>query len=163
MRLVFALAAALCLAAPAAAFDLTGTWVGKQTCGAFDGTTTKFKIPDSQLQITQVGSDIVMSVDGMEFYNAVGIDDTANPDRGHTYFAHCGTSSVPGSGGKDFDETGSATVKVKSNGDGTLKASSTFFNNTPEVAVCRWSYRRTSTTDPALVSPCAATTLVQPQ
>jgi len=155
MRPSFALVAALALAAPAAAFDLTGTWEGKQTCGDFNGTAAKFTVPSSTIQITQVGTAIVMLVDGADYYNGVGIDATAKPETGRTYFVHCGTSDVPGNGVDGFDETGSASVKTKDNGSGSLKGGSTFYNNNVDVGVCKWTYKRTSTTNPNLTSPCA--------
>jgi len=158
MRIRMALGVALALAAPAGAFDLTGTWTGKQTCGDFDGVATKF-IPEgtATIQITQTGTAIVILVNNEDYYNGVGIDGTAKPETGRAYFVHCGTSDVPGAAGVGgFDETGSASVKTsESRGTGSFKGGSTFFSNEGRTGVCKWSYKRTSSTDPLLVSPCA--------
>jgi hypothetical protein len=152
MRLWLALAVAAVLAPPAAAFDLTGTWTGKQTCkGSSVGQKIKFSFP-SELLITQTGTDIVIHVvsdSGTDVYQSVAIDDLLKPENGAAYFVHCGTTDIPETG-DEFDENGRATVKTKATGTGSFKGTSTFFNNEPEVASCKWSYKRTNPTDPAV-------------
>jgi hypothetical protein len=138
------------LSQPAAAFDLTGTWVGKQTCKSADGTRFSFKIP-STLLISQNGSEIAMHVvteGGTDVYNGVGIDLADKPEGGDAYFVHCSTSDVPGTGADAFDEAGRATVKAKETGSGSFKATSTYFNTVPETGTCKWSYLRTDVVDP---------------
>ena len=145
------LAALLALAAPSAAFDLTGTWAGKQTCRGFDGAGFSFKIAESTLEIAQSGNDIALQVltsGTPDVYRGVGIDDVRNAERGQLYFVHCGTSDVPGNGVDNFDETGIASVKTRSNGSGSLRGFSTFFNTAPEFANCKWRYKRISTAAP---------------
>jgi hypothetical protein len=148
--LPLALAAAL-VAQPAAAFDLTGTWEGKQTCsGSSAGEKFSFSIP-STLLITQTGTALnihVVSESGTDVYQGFGVDSVANPLNGDAYFVHCGTSDVPETG-DDFDESGRATVKTKEETvGGAFKGTSAFFNAAPEVASCRWSYKRTDAADP---------------
>lgn len=152
-RSLLALAAALAFAAPAAAFDATGTWLGKQTCRGFDGQAFSFKIAESTLEIAQTGSDLqlqVVTTQGTDVYRGVAIDTAGKPEQGSFYYVHCGTSDVPGSGADSFDETGIASVKTKDSGSGKLKALSTYFNTEPEFAHCKWSYKRTSTTAPVV-------------
>lgn len=145
--------AAACLAQPAAAFDLTGTWEGKQTCsGSSAGEKFSFSIP-STLLISQTDTTFnihVVSDSGTDVYRGVGIDSVAKPVNGDAYFVHCGTTDEPETG-DDFDESGRATVKTKEEtGVGAFKGTSAFFNAEPEVASCRWSYKRIEATDPAV-------------
>jgi hypothetical protein len=153
LRSWLAFTVAAVLAQPAAAFDLTGTWTGKQTCkGSSAGQKINFSF-QSELLITQTGTDLnihVVSDSGTDIYQSVAIDDLAKPENGAVYFVHCGTTDIPETG-DDFDESGRATVKTKeARGTGSLKGTSSFFNNEPEVASCKWSYKRTTTTDPAV-------------
>jgi hypothetical protein len=153
MRLWLALVAAAALAQPAAAFDLTGTWTGKQTCkGSSVGEKIKFSFA-SELLITQTGGDLVIHVvsdSGTDVYQGAAIDDLVKPQNGAVYFVHCGTTDIPETGDQ-FDENGRASVKTKeAAGTGSLKGTSTFFNNEPEVASCKWSYKRTNATDPVV-------------
>lgn len=144
---------ALVLSGPAAAFDATGTWIGKQTCHGFDGAGFSFKLTESTLEIMQTGSDLalqVVSTAATDVYRGVSIDAAGSALQGQLYFVHCGTSDVPGSGVDQFDETGILAVKTKDNGSGKLKGISTYFNTAPEFANCRWSYKRTSTSAPVV-------------
>ena len=108
--------AAACLAQPAAAFDLTGTWEGKQTCkGLSAGEKTSFSFP-SMLRITQTGTELALKVvsdSGTDVYNGIGIDGALKPEAGEAYFVHCGTGDVPAVGEDAFDESGRAVVKTK--------------------------------------------------
>jgi hypothetical protein len=146
--------AAACLAQPAAAFDLTGTWEGKQTCkGLSAGEKFSFSIP-STLLITQTDTTFnihVVSDSGTDVYQGVGVDGTVNPVNGEAYFVHCGTTDVPETG-DDFDESGRAVVKTNETGSGSFKGTSAFFNSAPEVASCKWSYKRVETTDPVVAA-----------
>src|SRR5512134_200222 len=56
------LAALLAAAVPCEALDLTGTWVGKQTCRGFDGANFAFKLSESTVEIVQTGNDIALQV-----------------------------------------------------------------------------------------------------
>jgi hypothetical protein len=143
--------AAACLAQPAAAFDLTGTWEGKQTCrGLSAGEKTSFSIP-SQLRISQNGAELaieVVSDSGTDVYNGAGVDNTLKPTAGEAYFVHCGMSDVPATGDA-FDESGRAVLRTnEETGGGTFTGTSSFYNDFPEVFTCKWSYRRTDVTDP---------------
>ena len=152
MRPWLPIALAAALAQPAAAFDLTGTWTGKQTCkGSSAGEKFSFSIP-STLLVTQTGAALnihVVSDTGTDIYQGIGIDSTAKPVNGDAYFVHCGTTDVPETG-DDFDESGRATVKTNESGTGSFKGTSAFFNSEPEVASCKWSYKRTDAADPAV-------------
>jgi hypothetical protein len=155
MRPWLPLALAAVLAQSAGAFDLTGTWEGKQTCkGLSAGEKFSFSIP-STLLITQAGPTFyihVVSDSGTDVYQGYGVDGSANPVNGEAYFVHCGTTDVP-ENGDDFDESGRSVVKTKETGSGSFKGTSAFFNAEPEVASCKWSYKRIETTDP-MVAGC---------
>lgn len=146
--------AAACLAQPAAAFDLTGTWEGKQTCrGLSAGEKTSFSFP-STLRITQTGTELALEVvsdAGTDVYNGIGIDGALNPLAGEAYFVHCGTSDVPAVGQDAFDESGRAVVKTKAEiVGGSFVGTSSFYNDFPEVFSCKWSYKRTDAADPGV-------------
>jgi hypothetical protein len=147
--------AALLAAVPCGAIDLTGTWVGKQTCRGFDGANFAFKLSESTVEIVQTGNDVALQVltdAEPDVYRGVAIDDVRNSAKGGVYIVHCGTSDVPGSGIDNFDETGILSAATKSNGSGKLKGASNYFNTAPEFAGCRWSYKRISTTQPVVGS-----------
>jgi hypothetical protein len=148
--------AAACLAQPAAAFDLTGTWEGKQVCrGLSAGEKTSFSIP-SQLRITQTGTELALEVvsdAGTDVYNGIGIDNALKPTVGEAYFVHCGMSDVPAVGDA-FDESGRALLRTnEETGGGSFTGSSSFYNDLPEVFTCKWIYKRTDPADPG-VSGC---------
>jgi len=147
------IAALLAAAVPCDGLDLTGTWVGKQTCRGFDGANFSFKLSESTVEIMQTGSDIALQVltdAAPDVYRGVAIDSVGNSDQGGLYIVHCGTSDVPGSGVDNFDETGILSAKTKSNGSGKLKGASNYFNTAPEFAGCKWSYKRISTATPVV-------------
>jgi hypothetical protein len=149
------LAALLATAVPCEALDLTGTWVGKQTCRGFDGQNFSFKLSESTVEILQTGSDVALQVltdAEPDVYRGVAIDDSGNSAQGGVYFVHCGTSDVPGNGVDNFDETGILSARTKSNGSGKLKGASNYFNTAPEFAGCKWSYKRISTMPPVVGS-----------
>ena len=154
--LLTAAALALTTAAPAAhAFDLTGHWIGKWSCKGFDGTKFTSKEPDSTLDVTQTGNDILASIDGQIFlYNGTAIPDLAKPEKGEAVLLQCGTSNAVT---LQESEIVRATVKTK---DTTFKASfkatsiftDLFVNDNqeqvPEVGTCKYSYKRIDTIDP---------------
>jgi hypothetical protein len=158
LPLACALAAVLAATGTARAFDLTGTWEGRQTCRGFDGERFSFKIPSARgdvsvLHITQVGSALALRLatsDGDDVYRGIGIDALDRPEGGQVYVVKCGTDddlSILESG---FDEVGSGPVKTRANGAGTFKLLSTFLNEAPATAFCRWSYKRVDTADPGV-------------
>jgi hypothetical protein len=157
MRSLLLLMLALAFPLSAQAFDLTGTWEGKYTCKGSDGSNFTYSVP-TILEITHVGTEIRAQFPfdmGADVYAGFSIDDDRKPlDKGVAYFIHCGMTDAPGSGENGYDETAFVRATTKSNGGGTLKGSTVFFvsDPPPEVSSCKWSYKRTSTTDPAVPS-----------
>jgi hypothetical protein len=156
MRAAVLVVLALVLPLPSQAIDLTGTWEGKYVCKGFEGDPFSFTVLDN-LEITQTTTELALRV-GPDVYNGVAIDDAVKPETaGAAYFVHCGTSEDPGTGLGGFDETGFAKLKTNASGGGSFKATTNaFFSETPLGAGnCKFTYKRTSATDPA-VPACAA-------
>jgi hypothetical protein len=144
-------ATALAAAVPAAAFDLTGHWEGKYACKTFNaGFKDGFSSRTSEIEITQVGTSVILRVDGVDTYRGLGIDGAAKPEAGALYAVRCTTDDVPGAQAGGFDELGHFTVKTGANGKGSLRGFSIFNDDDPEVGTCKWSYKRVDTLDPGL-------------
>jgi hypothetical protein len=132
----------------ASAFDLTGTWLGSYKCDEFDGVKHKAGNKTSTILITQNGNILAMSLNGSFKYNGAAIADAKKPDlQGEAVFNQCGTDNVPVSGTQG--EILRAKVKTKT---GTPKASfkglSIFEDPAVPVGTCKYSFKRTDTTDP---------------
>jgi hypothetical protein len=152
---LLAFCAVLAAPAPSHAFDLTGTWQGKQTCRGFDfvGLGAKFNLL----------ADITVSQDGDEVFARIGdsdyagrkIDDPNKPERGRLYLVRCTTDNVPGTALEtDWDETADITVKTKATGSGTIKGFSTFID-IDGIGSCKWKFKRIGVVDPVLTG-CSA-------
>ena len=131
------------------AYDLTGTWTGKYVCQTFDGTKFKSGNASSTFLITQVGSTVYANLDdGAYLYNGGAIPDAAKPEeRGELALIQCPTDNLPLVG--DQAEIIRARVKVQLDAvTGTLKGASIYESGIPEVGSCKYSYKRTNTTNP---------------
>ena len=90
----------VCVTSTAYAVDLTGSYVGKWSCKAFDGAKFKVGNKAATMEITQTGSAIAVHIDspsapfGEFFYNGTVIEDTAKPEKGEAVFFQCGTSDL---------------------------------------------------------------------
>jgi hypothetical protein len=137
-------------AGQARAFDLTGTWKGKQICKTTgtDGTT-KFTEKDDTLTITQIGTEVRIHEAAFNSLNTgLAFAFTANPDKGAVAFRECGLSENTATKG----EMGNAKVTTKpSTGDGKFVAVVVFTDSTL-VDTCKWRYKRTSTADPGVAA-----------
>ena len=149
----------LIVASPAASqvgtLNLTGNWTGKWTCKAFDGLKFLIGNKESTMAITQTGTTMNVDIDAGELiYNGVVIPDENKPDeKGEVVLVQCGTDNVPGSGASE-GEIIRATVKTKlDSAYATFKAVSIFEADPPEVATCKYSYKRVDQNDPG-EGPC---------
>jgi len=144
MRLALLALHALGAAAPAAALDITGTWLGKYTCTEYDGTVTKFTVKGDVMAITQTGD--VFAVDSLSQFSGVSIADAKKPlSKGEVKISNCNTDASISNGG---DEIARLKAKVdRTKGKGKLKGSS-IYTGPGWFGVCKWSYKLTSTTDP---------------
>jgi hypothetical protein len=143
-------------AAPLHAFDLTGTWTGKIACKDFDGRRFGEKFTELILHVTQTGDLLAVNLDDFDFYNGRAIPDAGDADRGEVVLSHCGTDDLPAQG--TIGEIVRARVSSQpGSGAGRLKALSIFEGLTvqpaPQTGTCKWSFKRTSTADPA-AQPC---------
>lgn len=146
-------------ATQAAAVDMTGTWEGEAVCkGFFNGQKFKETFPGNVL-ITQSGADLNLDFAGF-LYNGGIINDAKKPDnKGEGSFIFCGTTAEPLG---DFNETGHLKVQIGAN-KSTFKATSVYTfpiaGAVNTVATCKWTFTRTSTTDPGVpdcfVAPAA--------
>lgn len=147
---VFTLLVTASLAPAAHAFDLTGHWTGKWNCKGFDRTKFTSSEKSSTLAITQVGPAFAANIDGITgfFYNVTPLTDAAKPEKGEAVLLACPTANPLGSGDAEIIR---AAVKTK-NGtvNATLKGTSVFANDAPEVGTCKYSYKRIDISDPAV-------------
>lgn len=140
----YALAALALAASPAAALDLTGTWVGKFTCTEYDGETSKFTVTDDEMRITQTGDSF--AVDSLNEFSGASIPDARSPDRkGEAKMAKCSTDNLASNGG---DEIARLKVSIdREKGKGKLKGVSVYtFQG--GVGSCKWSYKLTNPENP---------------
>jgi hypothetical protein len=154
LALSFLSALAAAAAAPAAsAFDLTGTWEGRWSCQGFDGVKFKSRNSQSTVQITQTGNTLAVNMDNGDYlYNGGAVPDAGSPTtKGEIALTQCGTDSVPLAG--PASELLRAKVKADpERGTGSMKGLSILESAIPDVLTCKYSYKRTSTTDPAVAA-----------
>lgn len=150
---LFFLAAAAALAPAASAFDLTGTWEGRWSCQGFDGVKFRSLNSQSTVQITQTGNTLAVNMDnGDYFYNGGAVPDAGSPTtKGEIALTQCGTDNVPLAG----PDAELLRAKVKADpekGTGSMKGLSILESAIPDVLTCKYSYKRTSTADPAVAA-----------
>jgi hypothetical protein len=158
---LLALTMTAALAAPAAAFDVTGTWAGTRKCqDLFGGTKEKFKEP-ATLRITQSGNEIGIAVEitgaGTTNYAGLANFPAAKPDKGEFAMIHCGTNDILGDD-PAFDAIGRMRASTKT---GKVKAKITgtsIFSDpgtaTPGLGTCKWSLTRVDAGDPVVSTVC---------
>lgn len=160
------------------AFDMTGTWKGKWTCRVQEnGTPITIANNASIMKITQIGSSVHVDLDGGEFlYNGWAGADNDNADRGATTVVECRTKprsanyneiisaevkAPSGAGGGQFNGTSAYNSTDVSTPLGCSpldpRCASTFDStdtvNTDIGGICRYTFKRVSSTDPG-VGPC---------
>ena len=149
------------LAAPAAAFDVTGTWTGTRKCqDLFGGVKEKFNEP-ATLRITQTGNaigiEVVIAGADTANYTALANFPAAKPDKGEFAMLHCGTNDVAGddfafdSIGRMQAATKTGKVKAKIKGISIFSDTGTA---TPGLGTCKWSLTRVEAADPGVALVC---------
>jgi hypothetical protein len=142
------LAAGLVGAASVEALDLTGTWQGQISCSGLTGAgdRDRFRVPNP-VEITQVGDAIRVRDAGANLlYAGRVIEASSNPDAGIAMFVGCPTDNTlpPDS------ELVHARVTVTP-ARGKLTATGPFHDaDNGGFFLCRWSYTRVDTVDPAV-------------
>jgi hypothetical protein len=152
--LVGIMTGALCvmLRSQASAFDLTGTWQGKQVCKLLtsDGQRETEVFDPDVLSITQVGDEvrILMPLDtsGPLLYRGLSFTNPTDPNRGEVAFRLCGLSSNTATKG----EMGRVKVRVKPALPGGRFEGTSIFSTATEVDTCEWAYQRISVDDPGV-------------
>jgi len=138
-----ALAASLALGAPAAAFDLSGTWTGKVTCrGTFDGAPQG---TTSTLLVDAGGSTLDLAVDGLHF-SAASYPAAGKPQKGEIAVIRCDTNSTRSADfGGEFGRLRIVTNPSKGTGSiaGTSFKASVLLARS--VYTCHWAFKRIST------------------
>jgi hypothetical protein len=158
---------------PAEAVNLTGTWTGRFRCSGFDGLNFSFVQPNrnqpvQSLRISQPAGGNHLSVqwfDGNALaatFTGFVIDSINRPTtRAHAALADCVTKADITSGVSEIADL-NATVNPN-RGTGSLTGLSIYTDQTvdpnnpedrPEVARCRWTFRRTDAGDPNVPPAC---------
>src|SRR5262245_13317174 len=134
----------------ASAFDLTGTWQGKQECKLLtsEGQRVTQVFDPDVIAITQVGDQvrIFMSAakSGPLLYRGLPFTNPTDPNQGEVAFRLCGLSSNTATKG----EMGRVKVRVKPGLLGGKFEGISIFSNAEEVDTCEWAYQRVSVEDP---------------
>lgn len=149
------------LIAPASAspLDLTGTWVGQQTCTTWNGNLGGFSITDDKMTISQRGARLYIrslfdpsTQQPNLFHTGVLIPSLGDPrTEGEASLIACGTNT-----GSRYQELGRVTSiqLLRPGSREALFVAQSEYNQrdrvTGEVALgsCQWAYQRVSKEDP---------------
>jgi hypothetical protein len=150
------------VANPAAAYDATGSYTGKYSCkGDLEGVPNNKDnyVSEGSVEITQSGNSVGVLLFGAYLYNGFQIlkADPTKSNKGELGLAFCGTDDLIGPSSTDFDELGRFKVSTKpDSGKGKLTGVSTYttFGGSVGIYTCKWSFKRTSTVDPAVPVSC---------
>ncbi|HKA56057.1 MAG TPA: hypothetical protein VKJ47_20585 [Candidatus Binatia bacterium] len=137
---------------PASAFDLTGTWQGRQVCKILTagGKREEQVFQKDVIAVTQVGDEVRILMKSVNLlYSGLGFTDATDHDKGEVAFRLCGLSDDPTTKG----EMGRAEVSTAPFPPGSKFKATSFFTTADEVDTCGWNYRRIATGDPG-VPPC---------
>jgi hypothetical protein len=162
LPLVFLATGILLAAAPhAGAFDLTGTYSGKYACKGVvtnDPSGKNSYSSDGTLRVTETGAAIGLFLDftgGITYqYSGAAVPDVKKPDaKGEIPIVLCGTNDVLAGG--SHDELGRLKVSVKPGAlSGKITGMSVYSDLDAGAYTCKWSFKRTDVTDPAVSIVC---------
>jgi hypothetical protein len=150
MRFIPLLAAALLVAIPAGAVDLTGTWIGSFSCTRFvDGIKEKFTTKNEVLLISQSGSQLNVEWVGFADQEGIAINDARNPDeKGAVALIDCETTTDL-SDPMSYAELANLQVKVsRAKGKGTIKGLSVHSEDGDITGQCKWNFKLMDLADP---------------
>lgn len=150
------LALTLGSAAPAAAFDLTGTWQGSWSCvGTRAGVKDKEFNKESTAVITSIGNDTFAAIlDGDLPYRGIQISDAKKPEKGELAIVHCGATDDLKTSAADFFEAGRFKVSTKG-AKGSIAGITIYSDDAGHVPTCKYKYKRVDTTNPNLFYSCS--------
>lgn len=148
----------LALAAPAAAFDITGTWTGTRKC-VFYAAGEKTKVDrEGTVSISQDGNAVGFdsAIGSSHLYSGVANFGTEKPDKGELSVHHCRNHDMDDP--TPFEALGRFTVSTKPGKvKATIKGITIVADDStvePEHGTCKWKLTRTSTTAPAVPTQC---------
>lgn len=156
-RLLFAVLL-VAFAAPAGAFDVTGTWTGTRKCVFFSGGEKTKVDREGTVAISQDGNAIAFdsAIGSSHLYSGVANFGTEKPDKGELSVHHCRNHDM--NDPTPFEALGRFTVSTKTGKvKATIKGITIVANDSvaePEHGTCKWKLTRTSTTDPAVPTQC---------
>ena len=156
MRLALSAFLAFCLAAPASAGNLVGTWLGRFSCTTEDANGRgKLSESTSTLLISQPGgpggTTLRLTIDGEPYTGSI-IPSAGNPtEQGVGAFVACGTSDAEGTG--SFNEIELIRWKVEDGGvRGSIRKAGVFVTKGQQIGACKGGWVRSSTTDPSIAA-----------
>ena len=153
-----ALAVVVCCSAPLAGaygFELTGTWVGRETCKVYDGISARNSVdfgPSNPVRITQTGNSLAVVMVSATLgvtYHGESIGDTAQPRNGRAMMTECRSDTKLSAYSEVVHLDGSADPQI-----GRLRGESIVRTLFGEVGRCKWRLTRTSTDDPLVTNLC---------
>ena len=141
-------AAVIFIGTIAEAVDITGTWVGNETCICFNNTDGKVteNFRNEEMLITQNGTDLNIMVFG-DLFNGNVIHHPTKDDRGVAAFIACRTDP---NDNDSFGEIGLAELGLQGNRAAEFKVESLWNASQTEICKCKWNFKRTDTGDPSV-------------
>jgi hypothetical protein len=136
-----------------AQFSLTGSWEGRWSCQGFDGAKFRSSNGQSTVLITQTDNTLAVNMDeGDYLYNGAAIPDGSSPTtKGEIVLSQCGTDNLP-LAGPDAEVLRAKVKADAEKGTGSIDGLSILESAIPDVLTCKYSYKRVSTTDPAVAA-----------
>jgi len=148
------------IATQAAAFDLTGTYIGVRACKLVDaGAKSSFKdvFTADILQSGNAIGIVANFVGGPEPYVGLANILPAKPDKGEFAMIHCGTNDVAGDG-STYDSIGLMQVATKPGKTKATIKGMTIFSDAGTVDVsagtCKLKFTRTGTISTLSTTDC---------
>jgi hypothetical protein len=136
-------------------FDLTGTWVGSQTCKVSDGLVGRDRInfgPANAVRITQTGNNLAVVMTSATLgttYHGQVIERTTQPRNGWAILTECRSNTALSAYSEVAHLTGTADAEV-----GRLRGESIVRTPFGEVGRCKWRLTRASSQNPAVKNLC---------
>jgi hypothetical protein len=129
----------------AAAFNMTGQWLGTIACRTFNGTQRNSPSIGSTMKITQTGAQVAVRIEdgsGVRTYNGEGIDNAGQPLRMRVVLIECRSSTSL----NNYSEV----VHLNGSSGGRLRGTSILRSQLGDIGTCRWSFQRVSAINPTV-------------
>lgn len=136
-------------------FDLTGTWVGHQSCKVSDGVLSRNAVsfgPANPVRMTQTGNDLavvmVSASLGVAYHGQV-IENATQSRTGSAILTECRSNTALSAYAEVVHLEGTADPDI-----GRLRGESIVRTPFGEVGRCKWRLTRTSSDNPVVTSLC---------